>query len=423
MTGDGKVYIKKLVYGGYGIAQEGDKTLFVEYAAPNEVVKVRTIKEKKDYAIGIVEEVILPSSVRRDPPCPYYGKCGGCQLQHIIYEEQLKAKKEILLETLNKIGKLRVKELDGMLYANEFGGRIRAQFKSEKGSVGFYERMSHNLVDIEECLLLHPEINKLIPSIRELSKKFPQIKEVHVNYSPSEDEALLKLVVQEPVDKESVNKYTEHILPKKVVGVGCYVRRGSGELFKLWHIGRSFIFYNIGDMKLRVSIDSFIQVNHYLWEQFVQKAMPDNQYERVLELHCGIGFFTLHLSKRSGFVFAYDANKSAVKDAEYNARINRISNVSFEPLKALSALKKHAGDIIDLVFLDPPRSGLSEGEAKLIIQNKPKEIVYVSCEPTTFARDLKVLVEGGYSLKSLLLLDNFPNTYHIEAIAHLAFSQ
>ncbi len=110
MTGNGGVYIKKLVYGGYGIAEGKGKTLFVEYAAPKEVVKVKIVKEKKDYAIGVVEEVVLPSSIRRDPPCPYYGKCGGCQLQHINYGEQLKAKEEMLLESLNKLGKLKNKK-------------------------------------------------------------------------------------------------------------------------------------------------------------------------------------------------------------------------------------------------------------------------------------------------------------------------
>ncbi len=309
-----------------------------------------------------------------------------------------------------------------MIYSKEFGGRIRAQFKSERGRIGFYERRSHNLVDIEECLLLHPEINKLIPSIRELSRQLPQVKEIHVNYSPSEDEALLKAVAQEPVDKDNLKKVAEHFLPKKVVGVGYYIRAKDGELQKLWHIGRNFTFYKIGSMRYRVSMDSFIQVNHHLWEAFIQEAVPDKQYERVLELHCGIGFFTLTLSKKSRFVFAYDANKSAVKDAEYNARINGIDNVSFEALKAVEAIRKHAGDIMDMIFLDPPRSGLSEGEAKLIIKNKPKDIVYITCEPTTFARDLKVLTEGGYTIERLLMVDNFPNTYHIEAIAHLSYS-
>lgn len=408
-----KAHIKKLIYGGYGLSQLKDKTLMVEYALPGEEVEIDIIQEKRDYAIGRAIKVLEASQDRRDAPCPYYGTCGGCQLQHMDYKAQIKAKEEILLETLERIGKLQIDKLEKSLYGEEFGYRIKAQFKVVQERIGFYERRSHNLVEIEECLLLHPSINQLIPSLREFVKRLKSLQEIEVIYSPTEDEFLLKAISTEEIPKEKLRKVAETSLPKKVVGVGLYKES------KLYHIGRDFVFVKIGPYLYRLSMDSFIQVNYKLWEKFIEFAIPKSSYDKVLELHCGIGFFTLPLAKRSFFVNAYDSNGRAIRDAEYNAKINSIGNVSFMQEKGSIALRKHAGDIFDLIFLDPPRSGLSEGEAQLILKNKPKSIAYVSCEPTTLARDLKVLIKGSYKLSTLCMVDNFSNTYHIEAIAHL----
>ncbi len=409
------ISIEKLIYGGYGLAKYGGKTLMIEYGLPQEVVDVEVLQEKKNYIIGRVRKVLKASEARRDAPCPYYEICGGCQLQHMEYAEQLRAKEDILLETLERIGKIKVNKIEKSLFAEEFGYRIKAQFKANDGLLGFYERRSHNIVNIDKCLLLHPSINELIPSLKELSKKLRVIEEIEAIYSPTEGEFLLRLFSQEEIGKEKLRKIMENYLPKAVVGVGVYKDR------KLYSLGRDFLFLQIGPYTYRLSMDSFIQVNYMLWERFIESAMPEEKVEKALELHCGIGFFSLFLAKKSDFLLAYDSNGRAIKDAEYNAKVNSVSNITFGNERSSIALKRHAGEVIDLIFLDPPRSGLSEGEAQLILQNKPKHIIYVSCEPTTFARDLKVLAKGGYTLESLRMVDNFPNTYHIEAIAHFVF--
>ncbi len=407
------LYIKKLVYGGYGFAQREGKSVLVDYALPGEIVEVQTFQEKKDYLLARVKRVIMPSSARREPPCPYFGICGGCQLQHMDYPAQIKSKEEILLETLSRIGKLELKSLEPSLSSEEFGYRVRVQFKASEGKLGFFERRSHKIVEVKECLVVHPAINDLIPSLKEIVKKIDGLKEIHVLYSPHEGEFLLKLYSEKSFPKDKLRRLIEAILPKKVVGVGLYKDQ------RLYSLGRDFTFVKVGPYRYRVSMDSFIQVNHFLWGSFVGSTLPKEMLNRVLELHCGIGFFSLFLAERSEFVLAYDTNRSAIRDAEYNAKINSVSNVSFEHESGLEALKRHAGEPIDLFFLDPPRSGLSNGEAKMILRNKPREILYISCEPTTLARDLKVLVKGGYKPISVRMVDNFPNTYHIEAIAHL----
>jgi 23S rRNA (uracil1939-C5)-methyltransferase len=413
------LFVKKLVYGGYGLGEDRGKKFFIRYAAPKELVEVEVLKEKKDYTEAVVKTVKIGSQWRRTPPCKYYTYCGGCQWQHIEYQEQLRAKADILLESLERIGKIKLDSVNGILGSKEeFGYRTRVQFKIREGNLGFFAWGSGELVPIEECLLAHPKINQLIPSLKETARLIKELQEVHVFYSPHEDEFLLKLITISPMETQKLRKLKEHILPKEVVGLGNYTLLG-GKLIKRAVVGREFTFVRSGRFILRVSNDSFFQVNHTLYEDFPKLVVEGEKVKRVLELHSGVGFFSFWLSEHCEFLFGSDANQSAIKDAIYNAKLNQVSNVSFAHEKAVDTLKNHAGEVIDLLVLDPPREGLSEGEAKLIVQNKPKRIIYISCNPTTLARDLKVLVSGGYKIEGVHLVDNFPQTYHIESVVKL----
>jgi 23S rRNA (uracil1939-C5)-methyltransferase len=326
---------------------------------------------------------------------------------------------DILLESLERIGKIKLDSVNGILGSKEeFGYRTRVQFKIREGHLGFFAWGSGELVPIEECLLAHPRINQLIPSLKETARLVNDLQEVNVFYSPHEDEFLLKLITVSPMETEKLRKLKEHILPKEVVGLGNYTLLG-GKLIKRVVVGREFTFVRSGRFILRVSNDSFFQVNHTLYEDFPKLVAEGERVKRVLELHSGVGFFSFWLSESCEFLFGSDANQSAIKDAIYNAKLNQVSNVYFAHERAVDTLKNHAGEVIDLLVLDPPREGLSEGEAKLIVQNKPKRIIYISCNPTTLARDLKVLVSGGYKIEGVHLVDNFPQTYHIESVVKL----
>jgi len=413
------LFVQKLVYGGYGLGEAKGKKFFIRYAAPKELVEVEILREKKDYTEAVVKTVKIGSQWRRTPPCKYYTHCGGCQLQHIEYQEQLRAKGDILLESLERIGKIELNSINRVLGSKgEFGYRTRVQFKIREGHLGFFAWGSGELVPIEECLLAHPRINQLIPSLKETARLVKELQEVHVFYSPQEDEFLLKLITISPMETQKLRKLKEHILPKEVVGVGNYTLLG-GKPIKRTVVGREFTFVRSGRFVLRVSNDSFFQVNHTLYEDFPKLVAEGERVKRVLELHSGVGFFSFWLSETCEFLFGSDANQSAIKDAIYNAKLNQVSNVSFAHEKAIDTLKNHAGEVIDLLVLDPPREGLSEGEAKLIVQNKPKSIIYISCNPTTLARDLKVLTSGGYKIEGVHLVDNFPQTYHIESVVKL----
>jgi 23S rRNA (uracil1939-C5)-methyltransferase len=413
------LFVKKLVYGGYGLGEDRGKKFFIRYAAPKELVEVEVLREKKDYTEAVVKTVKIGSQWRRTASCKYYTHCGGCQLQHIEYEEQLRAKVDILLESLERIGKIKLNSISGVLGSKEeFGYRTRVQFKVREGRLGFFAWGSGELVPIEECLLAHPKINQLIPSFKETARLLKELQEVHVFYSPQEDEFLLKLITISPMESQKLRKLKEHILPKEVVGLGNYTLLG-GKLIKRAVVGREFTFVKSGGFVLRVSNDAFFQVNHTLYEDFPKLVAEGERAKRVLELYSGVGFFSFWLSEVCEFIFASDANQSAIKDAMYNAKLNQVSNISFAHERAIDTLKNHAGEVIDLLVFDPPRDGLSEGETKLIVQNKPKRIIYISCNPTTLARDLRVLTSNGYKIESVHLVDNFPQTYHIESVVKL----
>ncbi|ADC89803.1 RNA methyltransferase, TrmA family [Thermocrinis albus DSM 14484] len=424
MKGVQELKIQKLVYGGYGFATgEDGRVYLVRYAAPGEVVRAQIIREKRDYSEATVEKVIIPSGTRRNPPCRYYTHCGGCQIQHMDYSAQLEAKNDILLDNLKRIGKLQSVNLGPpVVSGSEFHYRLRVQFKVEDGKVGFFAWGTHQLVDIEECLLVHRDINQIIPTLRELSRQVKDLREIHVLYSPWEKEFLLKLVTVSPIDKDRLRKLKELYIPPQVVGVGNYTMLRDTPV-RRYFLGRDFTFIQVGPYRYRVSADSFLQVNYTLYEEFVNAVLEKVQRVRkAVEIHCGIGFFSLPLSQRAEFLYASDVNQVAVRDAQYSARINSVDKVVFVHERAVDTLKNLAGEVIDLLVVDPPREGLSEGETQLILSNKPKNIVYVSCNPSTLARDLKVLSKGGYSLKVIRLVDNFPQTYHVESVSFLELS-
>ncbi|HIP43475.1 MAG TPA: class I SAM-dependent RNA methyltransferase [Aquifex aeolicus] len=419
-----RLNIEKLVYGGYGFSKINGKAVFVRYAAPKELVDAEIIKEKKDFSEAVVRNIVLSSPSRREAPCPYYGICGGCQIQHITYEEQLNAKREILLESLQRIGKLKEIDYRGEIPSQkEFNYRVRIQFKIQNGKIGFFRWDRREVVDIEECLLAHEKINYLIPNLREIMKAINDLQEIHVHYSPTRDEAVLKFVSITHTDEGLIQSLLENALPEWVVGVGNYGKLGS-TLVKRYKVGREHIFMDVEKWKFRVSNDSFFQVNYTLWKEFIREVIDlAKGYKRGVDLHSGVGFFTIPLSEKGNFIEGADANPSAVKDAEYNAKLNNRENVIFTEATAYKYLKRRIGEIIDLVVVDPPRSGLLKEEVDLLLKNKPEKVVYISCNPSTFARDVRMLAKGGYKLSSVKLIDNFPQTYHIESIALLELSE
>ncbi len=414
-----RLSIDKLVYGGYGLAKHRNKAVLVRYAAPREIVDAEVLEDRKDYAEALVKNVVLSSNSRREAPCPYYGVCGGCQLQHIEYTAQLESKEEILRETLSRIGKIRdLNLMDSVPSGQEFGYRVRVQFKVKNGRMGFFRWNEREVVDIDHCPIAHPRINDLIEPLKECAKHIRELQEIHVTYSPHEDGFLVKFITPTEIDRGFLISLKEDYLPKEVFGVGDYSRLRTILNRRYW-IGKEYLFFKVGDWTYRVSADSFFQVNHTLWDRFIDAVVSEVSYRKALELYCGVGFFTIPLSEKGNFIEGSDSSGSAIDDAEYNAKVNGRDNVVFVKSDAYRHLKSRGGEVLDLVVLDPPRSGLDGKELDLLVKNKPERIIYVSCNPSTLARDLKGLIKNGYLLEGVKLIDMFPQTYHIESVSYL----
>ena len=414
-----ELVVQKLVYGGYGVGEVKGRKFLVRYAAPKELVEVDVLRETRIYTEAVVKRVKIEGEGRRQAPCKYYMQCGGCQWQHIEYDRQLMAKADILLDAFERIGKIKLSSVSGVLPSKEeFGYRTRVQFKVKDGKLGFFAWKSKDLVPVEECLLAHPKINQLIPSLKEAVKAVENLQEIHVLYSPYEDEYLLRLVGTTALEVQKLKTIKEKLLPKEVVNVAYHVL-SDGKPVKAASVGREFTYFRSGKFRLRVSGDSFFQINHTLYEDYPKLVAEGEMAKKVLELHCGVGLFSFWLSENSEFLSGSDANLSAVKDAIYNAKMNQIPKVSFTHQKAVETLKAHMGEVIDLLVLDPPKEGLSKLDKAFISQNKPARIIYKSSEPTTLARDLQTLNSLGYAIQSVYLVDELPQTYHISAVVKL----
>ncbi len=413
-----ELVVQKLAYGGYGVGEVKGRKFLVRYAAPKELVEVDVLRETRIYTEAVVKRVKIEGEGRRVPPCRYYMQCGGCQWQHIEYGLQLRAKAEILLDAFERIGKIKLSSVSGVLASKEeFGYRTRVQFKVKDGQLGFFAWKSKDLVAVEECLLAHPRINQLIPFLKEVAQAVEGLQEIHVFYSPYEDEYFLKLVGTDAIESQKLKDIKDR-LPKEVVNVACYVL-SEGKPVKAASFGREWTYFRSGKFLLRVSSDSHFQINHTLYEDFPKLVAEGERVKKALELHCGVGLFSFWLSENCEFLFGSDANQSAIKDALYNAKINQISKVSFAHEKAVETLKSHMGEVIDLLVLDPPKEGLSKLDRTFISQNKPARIIYRSSEPTTLARDLNTLTSLGYTIESVYLVDELPQTFHISAVVKL----
>ncbi len=414
-----RLTIEKLVYGGYGLAHHRDKVIMVRFGAPQELVDAQILEDRKDYAEALVKRVVIPSRFRREEPCPYYGVCGGCQLQHMDYDAQVRSKESILLETLERLGRIKEpKLLDSLRSGDEFGYRIRVQFKVKNGKLGFFRWDEKEVVDIDSCPVAHPRINELIGPLKEYARNIKELQEIHVTYSPYEDRFLVKFITPIEIDRDFLNSLREEFLPKEVVGVGDYSRLRGFMNRRFW-IGTEYLYMKVGKWTYRVGADSFFQVNWTLWEDFIEAVVRDVEFKKALDLHCGVGFFTIPLSERGNFIEGSDSNGFAINDAQYNAKLNHRDNVVFVKSDAFRHLKSRGGEVLDLVVLDPPRSGLEKNEIELLVKNKPERIIYISCNPSTLARDLRQLLRGGYTLEGIRLVDMFPQTYHIESISYL----
>lgn len=384
-----EVTIEKLIYGGEGLARLDRATIFIPETVPGDRVKIIITEAEKNFFRAKAIEILDPSPMRRVAPCLYFDHCGGCQLQHINYSAQLEAKASFIEDSLKRIGQFSLPNKVEIKHAEEFNYRNRVQLKVERSTkplqIGFYKAGSHKVCDVENCLILADELNQALKVLRNAQD------EIALSQIPYSKIDLIKGVDNISASQKIANLDTKETC-QQVLGINYYF-----------------------------DPDCFFQVNQYLLETLVENVVGTRTGKIALDLYAGVGFFALQLAKNYQKVIATEVNKTAVKWAKHNIKENNINNLEFYDFSTEKWLAKMSRQVtkLDLIVLDPPRVGIIKKTLLSIAALEPKEIVYVSCEPTTLARDLRVLADCGYQLTNVLGVDLFPQTYHIETIASL----
>lgn len=427
------VKITDLAYGGSGVGRSSGKVVFVPFTAPGDVARVEVTTDKKTYSEGRLIELLTPSPLRAVPPCPYFTECGGCALQHINYPAQVELKQRILAETLKRIGKITPESFEPPLPSERaYGYRTRARFHVDAGQLGFFAAGTNRVVDIAACPILDHRLNNIYGRIREalframvsVSEKISPLYALELALSPSDGSVTaLFYVSQDPgVPWEKMLAGVDGL---KGFEVRLDARRRWGGRV-VFTSGDTSISYNLGHLRIKASAGVFTQANAACNLALVERVVNYSGLkgpEVVVDLFSGVGNFTLPLATRVLKAIGVESSPEAVTSALGNAEANSLGGVDFFEDCALTWLKRNSKALDEgpgyVVILDPPRGG-DIGVAKILARSSPVRIVYVSCSPPTLARDLSLLAEKGTKPVRAVLVDMFPQTYHMECVVELS---
>jgi 23S rRNA (uracil1939-C5)-methyltransferase len=422
------IEIEKIVYGGQGLGRADGKVVFVPFTAPEDRVTVAILKEKKNYLEGTLQTIEKPSTKRVQPFCRVFGRCGGCQLQHLGYADQISVKEENLRGSLHRLlQKGHFEVLPALAAPQDRGYRIRAQLKAsiagDRTILGFYGIKSHQVVEIGQCPLLHPLADEILREIDGELQGFKEgipLWEVDIFVSPDEDKGIVHLRGDGPKVLKMAERFSKKsrlIKGIKLTGTKTDSRGDLRLRFRLPGLASE------KSIQAQIQTGSFFQVNPRQNETLIRKigewAMLTG-VEKVVDFFCGAGNLTLPLAQKAGRIWGIDSDETAIATAKENAAQNGLKNCDFRAERAKTAAAKILAETkqIDLAVLDPPRVGAREVLESLAALG-PRKILYVSCEPPTLIRDLARLGEIGYDVIRLQPLDMFPQTYHLEVIAEL----
>jgi 23S rRNA (uracil1939-C5)-methyltransferase len=402
--------IEKPAYGNLFIARHEGKVVMVRgHTMPVETVEAAVERERKDYIAASVSKVIDPSPDRIEPRCRYFGICGGCHYQHIPYELQVKLKEDTLRDCLKRIGKLDMVLSDSVVGDDPWSYRLRGQFKVSGRDIGFYKENSRDVVNIETCPVMADDINRYLSKARGLIQD-EGIRELHIT-SGDKAAALLKVDDAFP-QRVDMNNLASRFEEAGFSGLSIETSGGI-----MLDFGEPYITLEIDDLKYSVSPQSFLQSN---WSmnlsmiRLIKEGLQPLKDKRILDLYSGAGNFTLPLADEND-VTGVEENPYAVEDGRKNSESNEIRKCRFINSPAEDY---RADEEFDILILDPPRPGLTNKAMRNVLGMLPEKIVYVSCNPTTLARDLRKLA-ARYDIESVRMIDLFPQTFHIEALAFL----
>lgn len=398
------VLIIKQDHFGNGLAKVKNMFVFVKDALPEELCKIEITNVKKTYATARIKKIVEPSSVRVEAKCPYYDICGGCHIMHEEYRKQLEFKEQKVRELLEKFTGLKDVNLYPVLGKNQFYYRNKVIFHGENGKLGFYQEKTNQLVPIKNCVITDKKLNEIYHNIQNLLLKNPNSI---INYlmlrKTSLEETLV--VLEGNIDLEELLLYLDSVTT-------IYL---NNKLVK----GKKFIEEDIFGIRFKIYPSSFFQVNYEMMlilYRMVMNFYQDKEYYKVLDLYCGTGTIGMLVASFVEQVIGVERESSSVVSANLCKKVNNITNITFIEGKVEDKIDTFQD--VDSIIVDPPRGGLDHHTLDTILELNPQTVTYISCDPVTLARDLKVLLED-YNVLEVHPVDMFPNTYHIENVLFL----
>ena len=392
-----KLEILGLNHTGSGISKINNKIIFIDKTLPQDIVEINNIEEHKNYSTGKLVKIITPSKDRVPTPCPYYNICGGCHLQGLNYSNQLKYKKEKVINILEKYSNIKVNP--DIIPSSEYHYRNKISLKVKDNKLGLLSENTHNINPIDNCLLVSNKVNNLIKYLN-TNINLSKVKEVIIR----ENNSKLMLIIKGNIPKKDIELLQSvidslYINDKHIYG-----------LIKLEEI--------LSNYKYVISPNSFFQINKEqtinLYNQ-VKKYLGNNN-NNILDLYCGSATIGIYVSNNAKNITGIEINPSSILDAKENIKLNNITNMNVLEGNVNKLLKSN--NTYDAIIVDPPRSGLDKTTKETLLKIKSPKIIYVSCNPITLARDIKDL-SITYNLQDIKLFDMFPNTYHVESIVLL----
>ena len=394
-----EVEIIKFDNNGRGIAYLNDKIVFVPKSVPGDILNIEITLDKKNYMEGKIVNIIKLSKLRKEPICPYFNICGGCDLMHISLSDMLDYKLDKVNNIFNSF-KINYEIKDILKSEKQYNYRNKISLKIVDGNIGFYENETHNLIKINYCYLCNDEINKILKDLNKLKINNGLIT-IRVNYK---NELLLIIDTNDKI--ENINYFEDNYLLAGIILNGKTV------------YGDNYFIDNINDYLFKVSYNSFFQVNPFICSKlFLLIEEATKESKNVLDLYSGVGTLSIVASTNASMALGVEIVDNAVKDSYVNKCINKKENIDFICSDTKKIIDKITSDY-DTIILDPPRSGVDKNIINNIINEKSKKIIYISCNPHTLGRDLKLL-EDNYNINDIKLLDMFPNTEHCESVCIL----
>lgn len=372
-----QVKIEKLDHYGRGITKIENKICFVENALPQEIVEIKIIKETKKYFLAIATKIIKESPDRVKPICPYYNNCGGCNIDHMSFEKENNYKEVKIKEILEKFAKIPSNKIKAIIYDKPYHYRNKITLHQSENKIGLYQTKTHDIIPIKSCFLVNDNLNKEIKKI----------------------------------NKTNDNQITLRIGNK------------TNEILNS-NINKNKIISYIGNKKYRVSEKSFFQVNSKITEKLyneIKQIVSKSKSKNILDLYCGTGTIGIYISDIVNKVLGIEYCKEAIEDANYNKELNNVTNCIYR-LGKVENLTYEITKEYDTAIIDPPRNGLNKKVVEKLLEIKPKTLIYVSCDPVTFARDLNLL-QQKYNIEYIRPYNMFPRTYHVECISLLKLNE